>query len=150
MAPSGVGKTFFIERQEKMHWMDGDALWEACNAHSKGEWWTWGFEEIDKIDQRSDVITVQAKDYGFWIIGASNSWLKPNAIVLPHWSTHKKYIKQREKNNYDGGATSDRLSQVLGHRRWIKMWTKKGVPVFKSVQEASDYLASEYEREGVR
>lgn len=142
MAPSGSGKTYFIERQKEKHWLDGDSLWEITNAHPKGEWWLWEGEAIDEIDQRSDVITVQAKKLGFWIIGASNFWLKPDAIVLPHWSTHKKYIMDREKNNYDGGAKSDRLGQVLGHRKWIRQWAKKGVPVFNSVAEATNYLAS--------
>lgn len=144
MAPSGSGKTYFIDRQKEKHWVDGDVLWETAKAHPKGEWWTWELPLIDIIDARSDIITQQAKMLGLWVIGASNSWLKPDAIVLPHWSTHKKYILSREKNNYDGGATSDRLPGVLGHRRWIKKWAKKGVPEFKSVQEAAEYLEAKY------
>lgn len=143
IAPSGSGKTYFIERQKENHWMDGDTLWEDTNAHPKGYWWLESGKVLDEIDQRSDFITVEAKKLGLWIIGASNNWLKPDAIVLPHWSTHKKYIKDRERlDNYDGGATSNRLSQVLGHRRWIRKWAKQGVPVFKSVQEAAEYLAA--------
>lgn len=142
MAPSGAGKTYFVNHQKEQHWMDGDKLWETTNAHPKGAWWTESFDIIDEIDMRSDFITLQAKKLGFWIIGASNNWLKPDAIVLPHWSTHKKYIRTREKENYDGGATSDRLSQVLFHRRWINKWTKKGVPKFKSVKEAAEFLES--------
>src|SRR3989344_6053255 len=142
MAPSGAGKTFFIERQKEKHWIDGDTLWEATNAHPKGPWWTWPGDLIDIVDQRSDIITIQAKMLGLWLIGASNSFLPPDAIVIPDWRTHKKYIQTREKENYDGGATSDRLSSVVRHRNWIKRWTKKGVPLFKSVQEATDYLAS--------
>lgn len=144
MAPSGAGKTYFIEHQKEKHWLDGDSLWEATNAHPKGEWWLEGGEVIDEIDQKSDVITAQAKKLGFWIIGASNNWLKPDAIVLPHWSTHKRYIKSRETESYDGGATSDRLNQVLGHRRWIRKWVKQGVPCFNSVQLAADFLAKSY------
>lgn len=141
LAPSGSGKTYFIDRQKEKNWLDGDSLWEATNAHPKGEWWL-DVDSIDEIDQRSDIITQQAKNQGFWIIGASNNWLKPDAIVLPNWNTHKKYILSREKNNYDGGAKSDRLWQVLGHRRWIRKWVKKGVPVFKSVSEAAIFLAA--------
>lgn len=144
MAPSGAGKTYFMDRQKGKHWLDGDTLWEATNAHPKGFWWTWGLDVITEIDQRSDIITIQAKKLGFWIIGASNNFLKPDAIVLPHWSTHKRYILQRESKNYDGGATSDRLGQVLGHRRWIRKWVKQGVPCFKSVKEATDFLAKSY------
>jgi len=143
LAPSGSGKTYFIEHQREKHWIDGDSLWEAANAHPKGRWWLWG-DLIDEIDSRSDSITREVKKLGFWIIGASNNWLKPDAIVLPHWSTHKRYIKERELANYDSGATSDRLSQVLGHRKWIRQWIKKRVPCFDSVQRAADFLANSY------
>lgn len=140
IAPSGSGKTYFIDRQKEKHWMDGDALWEAANAHPQGPWWLEP-EKIDEIDQRSDIVTIQAKKLGFWIIGASNNFLKPDAIVLPYWSTHKRYIRIREKENYDGGATSDRLNQVLNHRRWIRRWVKQGVPCFESVEKAAVFLA---------
>lgn len=142
MAPSGAGKTYFVKGQKEKHWMDGDDLWVGANAHPKGEWWLRNFEEIDEIDSRCDAITVMAKRFGFWIVGASNSWLKPDAIVMPHWSTHKRYIKTREANNYDGGAKSDAFAQVLGHRRWIKKWARRGVPEFKSVKEATEFLAA--------
>jgi len=142
LAPSGSGKTYFINHQKEKHWIDGDELWEVGNAHPKGAWWLESLDTITEIDQKSDVITMQAKKLGFWILGASNNWLKPDAIVLPHWSTHKKYIKDRELNHYDGGATSKDFSQVLGHRKWIREWTKQGVISFASVEKAVDYLSS--------
>ena len=147
LAPSGAGKTYFIKNQKEKHWIDGDAIWEATNAHPKGAWWLESIETMDEIDQKSDIITMQVKKLGFWIMGASNNWLKPDAVVLPNWNTHKKYIKTRETNTYDGGATSDRLPQVLGHRKWIRKWTKQGVPVFKSVKEADGYLVSLVDKE---
>ncbi|MBI4276500.1 hypothetical protein HY629_01530, partial [Candidatus Uhrbacteria bacterium] len=91
IAPSGAGKTYFLERQKEKHWLDGDTLWEATNAHPRGLWWLESLEVIDAIDQRSDIITAQAKRLGFWIIGASNNWLKPDAVVLPPWPTHARY-----------------------------------------------------------
>lgn len=142
LAPSGAGKTHFIKNQKEPHWIDGDDLWNSARAHPDGPWWTQGKDVIDEIDQRSDVITVEAKKLGFWIMGASNNWLKPDAIVIPHWRSHKKFIKHREETHYDGGATSDGLDQVLSHRKQILQWSKKGVPVFKSVPEAVDYLAN--------
>lgn len=143
MAPSGAGKTYFVNQQKEKDWIDGDQLWEATGAAPKGEWWLAGDQAINEVDQRSDAITVQAKKLGFWVIGASNYWLVPDASVLPDWETHKRYIEFREKNNYDGGATSDRLDQVLGHRKWIEKWAKQNnVPIFPSVQEAADYLSS--------
>jgi hypothetical protein len=141
MAPSGSGKTHFVKNQTEPHWVDGDDLWVITKAHPAGDWWNDGVEAITIIDQRCDVMTAQAKRMGFWVVGASNSWLKPDAIVLPHWSTHKRYIRLREEGNYDGGATSAQLGGVLGHRKWIAKWAHAGVPKFGSVAEAAAYLA---------
>ncbi|MBI4919074.1 hypothetical protein HY837_04030 [archaeon] len=139
LAPSGAGKTHFIVHQKEKNWMDGDDLWKATKAMPKDGWWL-SLPIINEVEQRCDIVTHEAKKRGFWILGASNYWMKPDAIVIPHWKTHKKYIKYREEHNYDGGATSDRLQQVISHRKQILGWIKKGVPRFKSVKEATDYL----------
>lgn len=142
MAPSGAGKTHFVKSQAEMHWLDGDDLWMATNAHPDGPWWLEGLERITEIDRRSDVITTEAKKLGFWIIGASNAFLPPDAIVIPDWETHKKWISAREQGNYDGGATSDKLDQVIAHREWILKWAEQGVPKFTTVPEAAAFLAA--------
>lgn len=141
LGPSGIGKTHFVKNQSEPHWIDGDNIWAGTNASPAGEWWLRSIEDIGTIDARSDVMTAQAKALGFWIIGASNYWLRPDAIVIPHWSTHQKYIRYREKHAYDGGAKSDAFAQVLGHRRWIMRYAKQGVPQFSSVEAATNYLA---------
>jgi hypothetical protein len=143
LAPSGTGKTYFCEKQTEKHWIDGDEIWIATKAHPNGPWWKESIEVINRVDCRSDVITMEAKKQGFWIMGASNLWLKPDAIVIPDWNTHKVYIANREKVNYDGGATSNDYSQVKGHIEVIKKWnTDYDVPLFKSIQEAVDHLTS--------
>lgn len=143
-APSGVGKTYFIENQKEQHWMDGDDLWEGANAHPYGPWWLSSVDILIEIEDKSDVITVQAKKLGFWILGSMNDWLRPDALVIPDWNVHKKYIIKREQESYDGGASSDRFDQVLHQRKMTRRWIKKGVPLFKSVSEATDYLAKKY------
>jgi hypothetical protein len=144
MAPSGAGKTHFVKSQKELHWMDGDNLWARSNAHPSGAWWLESVDVITKIDQRCDVITTEAKKLGFWVVGASNAFLKPDAIVIPDWETHKGWILAREQGNYDGGATSKDYEQVKGHREWISQWAKQGVPKFETVQQASEYLAAQY------
>lgn len=57
LAPSGTGKTYFVNHQSQKHWIDGDALWNATGAHPNVEWWTMGLEVIEEVDARSDVIT---------------------------------------------------------------------------------------------
>lgn len=142
LAPSGAGKTYFIERQEEPHWIDGDEIWSAARAHPDGQWWLEEISVIDEIDQRSDVITVEAKKLGFWIMGASNYWLKPDAVVIPDWETHKKFISIRENANYDGGATSKDLDRLEKTRKWMSRWEKEGVKIFQSVEEAVNYLTA--------
>jgi hypothetical protein len=141
LAPSASGKTYFIEHQEKPHWMDGDELWMAAKAHPEGAWWLESIDVIDEIDRRSDVITVEAKKLGFWIIGASNNWLIPDAVVIPDWRTHKKYLAMRDKGVYDGGLTIKQLDRLKSSRKWMARHKKSGVPIFKSVQEAVEYLS---------
>ena len=141
LAPSGAGKTHFVDNQKQKDWIDGDVLWMTTHAHPEGEWWL-DMSRVDQVEQRSDVITVQAKGLGFWIVGSDSYAVTPDAIALPHWSTHKRYIKLREKQ-YDGGATSEHLAQVLHHRRWLAKFARKGVPIFRSVEEAAAFLAKQ-------
>lgn len=157
LAPSGSGKTYYINAQKEKHWIDGDELWMATNAHPNNAWWTAGdaAPSLREVDMRSDVITHQAKKLGFWVMGASNLWLTPDAIVLPDWEQHKQYIASREQGNYDGGATTGKLQQVIEHRERIRQHAEtevadfrrlttdtSAVPTFRSVAEAAEYLAS--------
>jgi len=143
LAPSGAGKTHFCKNQEEPHWIDGDDVWMGAHAHPEGAWWEESLEVINRVDQRSDVITMEAKTQGFWIMGASNFWLRPDAIVIPDWDTHKIYISHRQHNNYDGGATEDSLDQVRSHIEVIKKWhTDHDVPMFKDIQTAVKHLTN--------
>ena len=142
IAPSGAGKTHFINSQKQLDWIDGDDLWQEALAVPEGSWWLEPLERVMEIEARCDVITLEAKRLGFRIIGGSNTWLKPDAVVIPDWETHKKYVMQREKSAYDGGATTEQLEGLKRQRHWFSRWTKQGVPKFSSVQEAADYLSS--------
>jgi hypothetical protein len=157
LAPSGTGKTHYIKSQSEKHWIDGDELWMATNAHPNNAWWTTGdaSSSLREVDFRSDLITLQAKKLGFWVMGASNLWLRPDAIVIPDWEQHKQFIAKREQNNYDGGATTDRLQQVINHRERIQRHAKSDVPEFwrlnqddstvpqfDSIEKAANYIAS--------
>lgn len=146
LAPSGAGKTHFCKNQAEQHWIDGDYIWIESGAHPDTAWWLDGTDVINRVDQRSDVITMEAKRQGFWIMGASNYWLKPDAIVIPEWETHVSYIKTREEQHYDGGAKTDALDQVKEHIETIKKWhTDYGVPLFTSIEDAVSSLAGQAE-----
>ena len=120
LAPSGAGKSHYVRNQSEPDWIDGDVLWTQAGAHPDRAWWLEGMDVMNEIDSRSDQVTKRAKEEGLWIMGASCNWLPPVAVVLPDWEQHKGFIKHREETSYDGGGTSDRLDQVLGHREWIQ------------------------------
>jgi hypothetical protein len=143
IAPSGAGKTYFIDNQKQKNWIDGDVLWMTAKAHPEGEWWLEPSSIINEIERRSDVITAEAKKLGFWIIGTDSFATIPDAVVIPHWSTHKKYILLREIGHYDGGATSEDFAQVLQSRRWMASFARKGVPLFRTIKEAATFLAAQ-------
>jgi len=141
LAPSGAGKTYFVDNQSVKHWIDGDFLWPKANADLTDEVWNHDEDSVREVNRRSDVITHQARKLGFWIVGSSNESLKPDAIVLPPWKVHVEYIKNREITDYDGGAVSSDLEAVRSHRHIIEEWSLQKVPVFKSIKDAADYLA---------
>lgn len=132
--PSGVGKTYFIKSQVVENWIDGDVLWSATKAFPNGDWWNWSGKEIDEIEKRADVITEQVKRLGFRIIGASSVNFVPDAIVMPDFETHLKYIQYRETHQYDGGMKSDDLEKIKRNREYFLRFQKAGVPIFKRVQ----------------
>lgn len=144
--PSGIGKTYYVKHQKENNWIDGDVLWEACNAFPKGDWWNWSEEEIDSIERKADVITEQAKKLGFWVIGASSVNMIPDAIVIPDFDTHLKYIKHREEHNYDGGMKSDDIEKIKRNREYFSRFKEKGVPIFPSVDDAVLYLQNKLDK----
>lgn len=142
--PSGVGKTYYINNQIENDWIDGDVLWSAAKAFPKGDWWNLSGDEIDEIERRADIITEQAKRLGFWIIGASSVNVIPDAVVIPDFETHLKYIKYRETHNYDGGIKSDNVEKIKKNREYYSRFSN--VPIFKSVDEAVDYIVNQLDK----
>ncbi len=108
-------------------------MWAATKAFPSNDWWNLSGEEIDAIERRADVITEQVQKLGFWIIGASSVNMVPNAIVMPDFYTHLKYIQYRENHNYDGGMKSDDLEKIKRNREYFVRFQSSGVPIFKSV-----------------
>jgi hypothetical protein len=141
VGPSGCGKTYFVKHQREKHWIDGDILWTKTGAAPKRAWWAEGTEIIDEVDRKSDVITMQAKKLGLWVVGASFFGIKPDAIVIPTWERHQKNILKREKYHYGGGATSKDFEKMVEYRKFLRKYaTDNKIPVFKTMTEAVDYL----------
>jgi hypothetical protein len=139
LTPSGAGKTYYCDRQEEPHWIDGDKLWYDTGAQPPlpYDWWNKGPHIINRVEQRCDVITAEAVDRGFWIMGSVNYWLKPDAIVIPDIDTLMGQIKHRQDSNYDGGLKEEHFDQLIVHIGIIRDWRMKfGVPEYKTIAEA--------------
>lgn len=147
LAPSGSGKTYFVNNQKEKHWIDGDYLWHVTGVFPDSSWWAEGLEVINEVEQRADIITIQAKKLGMWVIGTSNFWLMPDAIVLPDWRINKRNIRLREQGNYDGGAKSGDFDQVLFHRKYMKKIAREHkIPIYKTIEEAEAALVKKYKK----
>ena len=155
MGPSGIGKTTFVESQipdknGQIDWMDSDTLWYTLGAlpDKSTEWWRKlkpnGQYDIVEIEKKCDEATDQARKAGFRMLGASCYDLLPDAVVIPDWEQLVLQIKQRESDPAEyarlGGAKSDKLDQVKTHIGIISQFEKMGVPRFKSVRQAVEYL----------
>lgn len=147
LAPSGSGKTYFIEHQITNDWIDGDYYWSLSGADYSSDDWNYDNSEVAMINKRCDVATTAALKRGFWIIGASNDSLKPDAVVIPDWDTHLSYIAKREDSNYDGGAKKSDIDALNKHVLWIRKKWQGRVPFFKSIDGAVYYLTKNSEHE---
>lgn len=133
-------KLTMCKNQQEKHWIDGDYLWQLTNADPLRDGWVHNFEAVMEVNNRSDVMTYQAKKQGLWIRGSSNSWLKPDAIVILDESVHKSFIEKRESGEYDGGAKEEDFEAVKRHDAFIMKWSYQGVPVFSSIQEVAEHF----------
>lgn len=73
-------------------------------------------------------------------MGFSNSYLKPNAIVMPPWETHKAYIRKRAYSKYNSVLREEDLSEVKAHRLWIEHWKAVKVPRYEAIVLAAQIL----------
>jgi hypothetical protein len=145
MTPSGAGKTYYCNHQTEQHWIDGDILWIDAKAQPDPAtaWWDKGVPVINRVEQRCDVITAEACDRGFWVMGSVNYWYQPNAIAIPPWDTLMRQIQHRSEHDYDGGMTPEHSEQVKRHIAIITEWHEKhGVPKFESIETAVSALTA--------
>jgi len=140
LASSGTGKTHYVENQKDKHWIDGDYFWSLTQADLLPDEWIYDSSIVDEVNNRCDVMTQQAKKQGLWIVGSSNNWLQPDAIVIISDQTQKQYIKKRQVGDYDGGATDMDFAAIQRHNAFIKSWADKGVPQFSSIEDAAIYF----------
>lgn len=140
LSASGTGKSYYVKHQQTKNWIDGDYFWSLTNADLLHDEWEHDFDVVMEVNNRCDVMTYQAKKQGLWIIGSSNSWLKPDAVVILDEETHKAYIHKRQNGDYDGGAKDEDFEAVKRHNEFIKKWVELGVPQFSSVEDAATHF----------
>jgi hypothetical protein len=118
-APSGSGKTHFVQDQAGKTWVDGDDLWLLTAALPGGSWWLEPLDRRVELEARADIVTQEARRFDFWIVGVSNTWLRPDAVVIPKLRTQLSYLSHRDKQAYDGGFAGDQKEQILAQRKWF-------------------------------
>tara|TARA_B100000405_G_scaffold270443_1_gene209484 strand:- start:22 stop:435 length:414 start_codon:yes stop_codon:yes gene_type:complete len=133
LAPPGSGKTTWVAQNP--HWHDMDVLY-CPQYHSL----TWSkqphsekaFQEhymrIDKVVERDRA----SKN----IIGSLFYKLIPDAIVLIHEPTHKRYVAQRTGTEVLNWSDANHVRQVL-----LDVSQKHNVKVFSSFDHAAAYVA---------
>lgn len=133
LAPPGTGKSYFVQQQKgkKKNWIDSDIIFGDKSLSI--DW----HNNNNNIDERlaylrADYMLEQSKLYGYRIIGALFWEYKADAIVIPPLEQHKLYIKSRKDLN---------LQIVKKMRRLFSNHAKKfKIPVFKTINEATEYL----------
>jgi len=138
LGPPGIGKTTFVRKNEDAIWKSGNKLdWidqdDLCNELGVD----WHHNSNNQVDfklnyQRADYITEQSKQMGYRLIGSLFWEYKADAIVIPPWDIHSKYLENRKDLNHN---------VVKEVRKILEDQAKKmKIPVFKSIEEAVKFL----------
>ena len=138
LGPPGLGKTTFVRKNEadiiksgqKLDWIDQDDL-----LHELGV--DWQFNSNNQEDfrlnyLRADYITEQSKQLGYWLIGSLFWEYKADAIVIPPWSIHEKYVKKR------GDLNPHMVKQI--RKLLFKQAKQMKIPLFLSIEDAVESL----------
>lgn len=138
LGPPGIGKTTYIQkdekavwaRGEKKDWIDQDDLFNELGVN-----WS---QNVDNQEDfrlnylRADYISEQSKKLGFRLIGSLFWEYKADAIVIPEWNQHKQFIEKR-------GDLDKKM--VLEVRKLLEEQSKKlNIPVFTTIEAAVAYL----------
>jgi hypothetical protein len=147
-APSCSGKSYYLDRASTNDWIDGDFIWEDSGAHPPvaTKWWQDSdVDNLDLIDIKADIVTDEVRKMGGWIMGASTYFLRPDAVVLLPWATHKSYaLKRANELNSSGEQKIEKLKRM--RRSYFKRFKKNKVPVFKSIEEAVKFCEDLYKQ----
>ena len=138
LGPPGLGKTTFVRKNEadiiksgqKLDWIDQDDL-----LHELGVDWHFNSNNQDDFRLnylRADYITEQSKQLGYWLIGSLFWEYKADAIVIPPWSIHEKYIKNR------GDLNPNMVKQI--RKLLFKQAKQMKIPLFLSIEDAVESL----------
>ena len=129
LGPPGIGKTTFVNSQKgsKKDWIDTDTLFGSKSLNVN-----WNNNKTTEDERlaylRADYMLEQSKIYGYRIIGSLYWDYKADAVVIPPFSEHKKYLKLRE--DLDIGKVREIRVNLLINA------TKNKIPVFTSIDEA--------------
>lgn len=140
LGPPGIGKTTFIRKDEKQIWKSGQKLdWidQDDLLYELGVDWHFNSNNPDDFRlnyMRADYITEQSKQLGYWLIGSLFWEYKADAIVIPPWNIHEKYVKKR------GDLNPHMVKQI--RKLLFKQAKQMKIPLFLSIEDAVESLTS--------
>ena len=146
--PSGSGKSYFVEKQSKMEFLDADPIMWAVGAmppptgkdkNLSGLSWD---KNDDEIMKRCDKVTRLLKQKNLWVMGATwwNIKLVDAVVILPK-ELNKKYLDAKDdafEEDYYEKELAPYIKNIL--RPEAK---KSNVPIYNSIGEVVDYIKKE-------
>ncbi len=146
--PSGSGKSYFVEKQSKMEFLDADPILWAVGAMppptGKGKnlsGLSWD-KDGDEIMKRCDKVTRLLKQKNLWIMGATwwNIKLVDAVVILPK-ELNKKYLDAKD-DAFDDDYYEKELAPYI--KNILRPEAKKNnVPIFKSIGKVVDHIKKE-------
>ena len=133
LAPSGTGKTTFVNNQIgiKKNWIDSDSLFGSKSLNI--DWMNSKNEVEERLSYlRADYMLEQSKLYGYRIIGSLFYKYKADAVVLIPLNEHIEYVKLRKDLNID---KIKQLRKTIAYHAYYL-----NIPVFSNINSAIEYL----------
>ena len=143
--PSGSGKSYYVEKQKRIEWLDADPIMWAVGAMPppKGKdksGLTWE-KNADEIMKRCDKVTELLKKKRLWVMGATYWNIKKiDAIVVLPKKLNKKYLAAKE-NSFPDDYYEKELEPYIKNTL-LPQARKEFVVVHSSIDAVVKYIKS--------
>ena len=143
--PSGSGKSYYVQKQNKTEWLDADPIMWAVGAmpppngkDRSGLTWE---KDGDDIMKRCDKVTELLKKKRLWVMGAT--WWdikKVDAIVVLPKALNKKFLAAKE-NAFADDYYEKELEPYIKNTL-LPQAKKESIAVHSSIESLVKYIKS--------